>query len=96
MPRSVKSKTVFLVSKGTKDGAENLGVLTSFRAAYQWSLFKGQIARPNLVERAALAKLRINGISEIYNADKFDSREAALWGHESELYWIVEIPVIRI
>jgi hypothetical protein len=96
MPRSVKSKTVFLVSKSFTGGIDHLGVLTSFRAAYSWVLFKGSIARPNLAERAALAELRKSGVSGIWNSDRFDSREAALWSPEAELYWIAEIPVIRL
>ena len=95
MPRSVKSKTVFLVSKSTANGGEHQGVLTSFRAAYNWVLFKGSIARPNLTERAALAQLRKEEVAGIWDSDKFDSREAALWGHGAELYWIAEIPVVR-
>jgi hypothetical protein len=95
MPRSVKSKSVFLVSKQTESGIEHLGALTTFRAAHGWVLFKGGISTPNLIERAALAELRKSGISRIYNAVKFESIESAMWSPDAELYWIAEIPIIR-
>lgn len=95
MPRSVKSSKILLVSKSTPTGVEHLGAMTTFRSAYQWILFKGGIANPSLAERAALAKLRKEGVTEIYNSDKHESRESALWGQEAELYWIAEIPIIR-
>jgi hypothetical protein len=96
MPRSVKSKSVFLVSKQSESGIEHLGALTTFRAAYGWVQFKGAIAIPNLLERAALAELRKSGISRIYNTAKFESIESAMWSDNPELYWIAEIPIIRI
>jgi hypothetical protein len=95
MPRSVKSKSVFLVSKQTQSGVEHLGALTTFRAAYQWILFKGAIANPNQSERAALAELRKNQIARIYNADLFESIESAMWSPVAELFWVAEIQIIR-
>lgn len=95
MPRSVKSKTVFLVSKQDSTGVEHHGALTTFRAAYGWILFKGGISNPSLTERAALAKLRTEKTCSIYNTDKFDSREAALWRPDAEVWWILEVPIIR-
>ena len=95
MPRSVKSKTVFLVSKQDESGIQPLGVLTSFRAAFSWSLFKGGISDPVLAERAALAKLRKDLAVQVWDKTKFETRESAMWGHGALSFWIQEIPVIR-
>jgi len=58
MPRTVKSKTIFIVSRQDSQGVQHMGALTSFRAAYQWILFRASIAIPNIAERKALAELR--------------------------------------
>lgn len=95
MPRTVKSKTIFIVSKQDSQGVQHMGALTSFRATYQWILFRAGIATPNVAERKALAELRKTGSSRIWNADKFESQEAAMWRPDAELWWIAEIPIIR-
>lgn len=95
MPRTVKSKTIFIVSKQDSQGVQHMGALTSFRAAYQWILFRASIAIPNVAERKALAELRKAGSSRVWNSAKFDSFEAAMWRPDAELWWIAEIPIIR-
>jgi len=92
----VKSKTVFLVSKKSgAGGVEPIGVLTSFRAAYQWIQFIGRISNPNLKERAALAELRKDLVTKIYCQEKSDSLEHALWTPDGTVFWISEVPLIK-
>jgi len=95
MPRTVKSKSIFIVSKQDSQGVEHLGALTSFRAAYQWIMFRASIATPNVAERKALADLRKTGSSRVWNSAKFDSLESAMWRPDAELWWIAELPIIR-
>lgn len=96
MPRSVKSKTVFLVSRSGATGVEHIGALTSFRAAYNWILFKGSVSSPSMLERPARLKLRLDGVVGIYDTARFETRESAMWSQDSEFWWITEIPIIRI
>jgi hypothetical protein len=95
MPRSIKSKTVFIVSQQGSQGVQHMGALTSFRGAYQWILFKAGISTPNQEERRALAELRKTGAARVWNSAKFDSVEAAMWRPDAEVWWIAEIPIIR-
>lgn len=95
MPRTVKSKTIFLVSRQDSQGVQHMGALTSFRSAYNWILFKAGISNPNLPERKALAELRKLAAARVWNSDKFESFEAAMWRPDAEVWWIAEIPIIR-
>jgi hypothetical protein len=95
MARLIKSKTIFIVSRQDSQGVQHMGALTSFRAAYQWILFKAGISTPNQEERRALSELRKTGSSRVWNSAKFDSLEAAMWRPDAEVWWIAEIPVIR-
>ena len=95
MPRSVKSKTLFIVSKQDSQGVQHMGALTSFRAAYQWILFKAGISNPNLPERKALAELRKTETARVWNQDKLESLDAAMWRPDAEVWWIAELPIIR-
>jgi hypothetical protein len=72
-----------------------MGALTSFRSAYNWILFKGRIANPNQPERKALAELRKLAAARVWNQDKFESIEAAMWRPDAEVWWIAEIPMVR-
>jgi hypothetical protein len=92
MPK--KRKRVHLCEHKVGDSEPIRAVTSTFRSAYEWAKFAAKIAKPNWTEREAREVMKRLGSAVVYDTDRFDSPEAAMYRQDGETVRIHRFPVL--
>lgn len=91
-----KSKVVWVVSIRENDKDKIEFVSTTFRSAYKIAMFEAKIANPCVKERTARILYRRTGLCLLWDADRFESLEEAMYSPVGQLVRITEVPIKKI
>lgn len=88
-------KTLHLVERYLADERREQAVLPTFRSAYSYARLLGQVSNPALAEREAREDMKKNGFTMVWDQDRFESREAAVYRQDGEHVTIRKIAYVR-
>lgn len=88
-------KSLHLVERFLAEERKEIAVLPTFRSAYSYARLLGQVSNPALEERAAREEMKRDGLTLVWDRDRFESREAALYRQDGEHVTIRRVPYVR-
>jgi hypothetical protein len=88
-------KDLHLVERFVAEQRVELFVLPTFRSAFSYARLLGRIAKPALEERAAREDMKKRGFTVVWDLDRFESQEAAMYRQDGEHLIIRRIQFVR-
>lgn len=93
MPKAIRSDKIWTLTRRKEEVESPLCASVTFRSIYQLALLELKMASPCLSERQARLVYNRTGMCLLWDTDKFETLEEALWSPVGELAKIEKLPL---
>lgn len=93
MSNSLRTNKVWLLTKRENDSEKECCCSVTFRKIYKLAIFELNISTPSVSELQARRLYNKTNLCFVFDRDKFDSLEEALWSPVGQIAIIKKIPV---
>lgn len=93
MPKSVRTSKVWTLTKREGERESTVCASVTFRSIYQLAVFELKMSNPSLTERQARLLYNKTGLCMLWDKDKFETFDEALYSPVGEMARIDKVPL---